>query len=86
MRPGRISSLAVKAGATADGSRYGDDKQERKTRTGNKMGIVAFSDSSGQYERCFFSEAWRSYRELWNRASRFVITVICRERGRRASG
>jgi DNA polymerase-3 subunit alpha len=31
-------------------------KQERKTRTGNKMGIVAFSDSSGQYEAVLFSE------------------------------
>ena len=43
-------SAAVKQGATA-GRLAGTvtSKQERKTRTGNKMGIVQFSDSSGQY-------------------------------------
>ena len=44
-------SAAVKRGATA-GRLAGTvtSKQERKTRTGNKMGVVQFSDTSGQYE------------------------------------
>ena len=50
-------SAAVKRGATA-GRLAGTvtSKQERKTRTGNKMGVVAFSDTSGQYEAVLFSE------------------------------
>ncbi|MGQ3295968.1 MAG: DNA polymerase III subunit alpha, partial [Shinella sp.] len=50
-------AVAVKRGATA-GRLAGTvtSKQERKTRTGNKMGIVAFSDSSGQFEAVLFSE------------------------------
>src|SRR5690606_31406309 len=47
---------AVKRGATA-GRLAGTvtAKQERRTRTGNKMGIVQFSDASGQYEAVLFS-------------------------------
>ena len=85
-------SLAVKAGATAGGGGGGrlagtvTSKQERKTRTGNKMGIVAFSDSSGQYEAVlFFPKAWRSTGNCWNRASRLSSRSMPR-RGRRASG
>ena len=50
-------SAAVKRGATA-GRLAGTitAKQERKTRTGNKMGVVQFSDASGQYEAVLFSE------------------------------
>ena len=50
-------SAAVKRGATA-GRLAGTitSKQERKTRTGNKMGVVQFSDVSGQYEAVLFSE------------------------------
>lgn len=74
-------SVAVKAGATA-GRLAGTvtSKQERKTRTGNKMGIVAFSDSSGQYEAVLFSEGLALYRELLEPGKSIVITVNAEER------
>ena len=57
-------SAAVKRGATA-GRLAGTvtSKQERKTRTGNKMGVVQFSDVSGQYEAVLFSEGLAQYRD-----------------------
>jgi DNA polymerase-3 subunit alpha len=74
-------SLSVKAGATA-GRLAGTvtSKQERKTRTGNKMGIVAFSDSSGQFEAVLFSEGLAQYRELLEPGKSIVITVNAEER------
>ncbi|WP_420409067.1 DNA polymerase III subunit alpha [Hoeflea sp.] len=74
-------SVAVKNGATA-GRLAGTvtSKQERKTRTGNKMGIVAFSDSSGQYEAVLFSEGLALHRELLEPGKSIVITVNAEER------
>jgi DNA polymerase-3 subunit alpha len=74
-------AAAVKQGATA-GRLAGTvtSKQERKTRTGNKMGIVTFSDSSGQYEAVLFSEALAQYRDLLEPGSSLVITVGADER------
>ena len=74
-------SAAVKQGATA-GRLAGTvtSRQERKTRTGNKMGIVAFSDSSGQYEAVLFSEGLNQYRDLLEAGKSLVITVAAEER------
>ncbi len=55
-------------------------KQERKTKTGNKMGIVAFSDSSGQFEAVLFSEMLNQYRDLLEPGKSLVITVTADER------
>jgi len=55
-------------------------KQERKTRTGNKMGIVTFSDSSGQFEAIMFSETLAQYRDVLEQGKSFVITVQADER------
>jgi DNA polymerase-3 subunit alpha len=74
-------SAAVKQGATAGrlaGTVTG--RQERKTRTGNKMGIVTFSDASGQYEAVLFSEALAQYRDLLEPGKSLVITVQADER------
>lgn len=74
-------SAAVKAGATAGrlaGTVTG--KQERKTRTGNKMGIVTFSDASGQFEAVLFSEALALYRDVLEPGQSLVITVTADER------
>lgn len=72
---------AVKQGATA-GRLAGTvtSKQERKTRTGNKMGIIVFSDSSGQYEAVLFSEGLAQYRDLLEPGKSLVITVDAEER------
>jgi DNA polymerase-3 subunit alpha len=74
-------STAVKQGA-ANGRLAGTviSKQERKTRTGNKMGIIVFSDSSGQYEAVLFSEMLNQYRDILEPGKSFVITAIGEER------
>jgi len=71
----------VKRGATA-GRLAGTitTKQERKTKTGNKMGIVQFSDSSGQYEAVLFSEALNHYRDILEPGKSVVITVQAEDR------
>jgi DNA polymerase-3 subunit alpha len=74
-------SAAVKQGATA-GRLAGTvtSKQERKTRTGNKMGIVTFSDATGQFEAVLFSEGLAQYRDLLEPGKSLVITVQAEER------
>lgn len=74
-------SLAVKAGATA-GRLAGTvtAKQERKTKTGNKMGIVTFSDATGQFEAVLFSEALALHRDILEPGQSLVITVLAEER------
>ena len=74
-------SAAVKRGATA-GRLAGTvtARQERKTRTGNKMGVVQFSDVSGQYEAVLFSEGLAQYRDLLEPGSSVVITVSAEDR------
>lgn len=64
-------SAAVKRGANA-GRLAGTvtTRQERKTRTGNKMGIVQLSDASGQFEAVLFSEGSRSIAIFWKAVDR----------------
>jgi DNA polymerase-3 subunit alpha len=72
---------AVKRGATA-GRLAGTvtSKQERKTRTGNKMGVVNFSDRSGQFEAVMFSETLAQYRDMLEAGRSVVITVSAEDR------
>ena len=74
-------SVAVKQGASA-GRLAGTviSRQERKTRTGNKMGIITFSDASGQYEAVLFSEGLNQYRDLLEAGKSLVLTVQAEER------
>lgn len=74
-------AAAVKRGATA-GRLAGTvtTKQERKTKTGNKMGVIQFSDVSGQYESVLFSEALAQYRDLLEPGRSVVITVAAEDR------
>ncbi len=72
---------AVKRGATAGrlaGTIVG--KQERRTRTGNKMGILNLSDASGQYEAVLFSETLAQHRDLMEPGRSVVITVNAENR------
>ena len=57
-------SRAVKAGATA-GRVAGTvvSRQERRTRTGSKMGIIGLSDPTGHYEAVIFSEGLAEHRD-----------------------
>lgn len=72
---------AVKKGATA-GRLAGTvtSKQERRTRTGNKMGIIMLSDASGQYEAVMFSETLAQFRDLLEVGTSVVITVQAEDR------
>jgi len=74
-------SAAVKRGAAA-GRLAGTvtSRQERKTRTGNKMGVVMFSDQSGQYEAVLFSEGLAQYRDLLEPGQSVVLTVAAEDR------
>jgi DNA polymerase-3 subunit alpha len=58
-------SNAIKQGATA-GRVAGTvvSRAERRTKTGNKMGILEFSDPSGHYEAVIFQEGLIQYRDL----------------------
>ena len=71
------------------------DRQERRTKTGNKMGILTLSDQTGHFEAIMFSEGLQQYRDLlepgapWCSCSRPVVEgeeVRARIGTRRAAG
>lgn len=74
-------SAAVKRGVQA-GRLAGTvtSKQERRTKTGNKMGIISLSDSTGQYEGILFEEALNQYRDVLEAGRSVVITVAAEDR------
>jgi DNA polymerase-3 subunit alpha len=51
------------------------DRSERRTRTGNKMGIVQLSDQSGHFEAVLFSEGLQRYRDLLEPGAVLLLTV-----------
>jgi DNA polymerase III subunit alpha len=55
-------------------------RQERNTKTGNKMGIIALSDASGQFEGVLFSEALQQYRDVLEPGSAVVLMVAAEDR------
>ena len=69
-------SRSVKAGATM--GRVAAtvlDRQERRTRTGSKMGIFALSDQTGHFEAIIFSEGLNQYRDLLEPGRAVVLTL-----------
>jgi DNA polymerase-3 subunit alpha len=50
-------------------------RQERRTKTGNKMGIVTLSDPSGHYEAVLFSEGLALYRDLLEPGKAILMAV-----------
>jgi DNA polymerase-3 subunit alpha len=65
VQPWAEFASAVKAGATA-GRVAGTvvARTERRTKTGNKMGIIGLSDPTGHYEAVIFSEGLAEHRDL----------------------
>nr|WP_152047973.1 DNA polymerase III subunit alpha [Aureimonas psammosilenae] len=72
---------AVRRGASA-GRLAGTvvSRQERRTRTGGKIGIVNMSDPSGQYEVVLFSETLSHYRDMLEPGSSLILIVAAEER------
>ena len=55
-------------------------RQVRRTRTGNKMGILTLTDATGQYEVVMFSEMLDQYGDLAETGKSFILTVSVRRR------
>ena len=69
-------SKSVKAGATM--GRIAAtvlDRQERRTKSGSKMGIFSLSDQTGHFEAIIFSEGLNQYRDLLEPGRAVVLTV-----------
>ncbi|MCW2316960.1 DNA polymerase-3 subunit alpha [Rhodoblastus acidophilus] len=72
-------SRAVKQGASADRlAATVLDRAERRTKSGNKMGIVTLSDASGQYEAILFQEGLNQFRELLEKGACVLVTLDAR--------
>jgi DNA polymerase-3 subunit alpha len=55
-------------------------RQERRTRSGSRMGIVRMSDPTGQYEAIAFADTLAEYRELLETGNSVVLVVSAEER------
>jgi DNA polymerase-3 subunit alpha len=73
--------IGVKRGAAA-GRLAGTivQRQERRTKTGNKMGILSISDPTGQYEAVIFSEGLNHYRELLEPGQSVIMLVSAEDK------
>ena len=72
----------MKAGATA-GRVAGTvvSRIERRTKTGNRMGIVELSDPSGHYEAVIFAEGLQQYRDLLEAGSAVLLVLSAEVQG-----
>jgi len=55
-------------------------RQERKTRTGGKIGIVQLSDATGQYEVVLFTETLIAFRDMLEPGASVIVTVSAEDR------
>ncbi len=76
VQPWSKFSEAVKQGASA-GRLAGTiiSRQERKTRSGTRMGIVRLSDSTGQFEALMFREKLEQFRDRLEPGNSVVLLV-----------
>jgi DNA polymerase-3 subunit alpha len=82
VQPWAEFARAVKAGATA-GRVAGTvvSRVERRTKTGNRMGIVELSDPSGHYEAVIFAEGLQQYRDLLEPGSAVLLLMSAEVQG-----
>ncbi len=82
----RVQMWAEFQGSVKRGANFGrlagtvTSRQERKTKTGNKMGIVRMSDPTGSYEAVIFSEGLAQYRDLLEAGQSVVVYAAAEER------
>jgi DNA polymerase-3 subunit alpha len=75
-------SRAVKAGVTAGKvAATVVSRAERRTKTGNKMGIIGLSDPSCQYEAVIFAEGLAQYRDLLEPGSPVLLQMTAEAQG-----
>jgi DNA polymerase-3 subunit alpha len=73
---------SVKAGASAGRvAATVVSRTERRTKTGNKMGIIGLSDSSGHYEAVLFAEGLQQYRDLLEPGSPVLLFLTAEAQG-----
>jgi DNA polymerase III subunit alpha len=72
----------VKAGATAGRvAATVISRTERRTKTGNKMGIIGLSDPSGHYEAVLFAEGLQQYRDLLEPGRALLLFLTAEAQG-----
>ncbi len=75
-------SRAVKAGASAGRvAATVVERTERRTKTGNKMGILGLSDPSGHYEAVIFAEGLQHYRDMLEPGSQVLLFLTAEAQG-----
>ena len=75
-------SRAVKSGATAGRlAATVVSRMERRTKTGNKMGIFGLSDPSGHYEAIMFAEGLQQYRDILEPGSPVLLFLSAEAQG-----
>jgi DNA polymerase-3 subunit alpha len=56
-------------------------RQERRTKTGNKMGIIGLSDPTGHYEAVIFAEGLQQYRDLLEPGTAVLLFLSAEAQG-----
>jgi DNA polymerase-3 subunit alpha len=56
-------------------------RAERRTKTGNKMGIIEFSDPSGHYEAVIFQEGLMQYRDMLEPGAAVLLFLSAEAQG-----
>jgi DNA polymerase-3 subunit alpha len=75
-------SKSVRAGASAGRTAATVvSRVERRTKTGNKMGIIGLSDPSGQYEAVLFQEGLQQYRDLLEPGNAVLLFLSAEAQG-----
>ncbi|MFZ5693351.1 MAG: DNA polymerase III subunit alpha [Pseudomonadota bacterium] len=75
-------SKSVRAGASAGRTAATVvSRIERRTKTGNKMGIIGLSDPSGQYEAVLFQEGLQQYRDLLEPGNAVLLFLSAEAQG-----
>ena len=73
---------AVKSGATAGRvAATVVSRTERRTKTGNKMGIFGLSDPSGHYEAIVFAEGLQQFRDILEPGSPVLLFLTAEAQG-----
>jgi DNA polymerase III subunit alpha len=75
-------SSSVKAGVSAGRvAATVVSRTERRTKTGNKMGIIGLSDPSGHYEAVIFAEGLQQYRDLLEPGTAVLLLLTAEAQG-----